>query len=642
VSVRKFDNRLRVRLGALLAAGLTATTMSLVPATVGLAAPQSSVLTAAAVVATNKATDVQKIKAAAALAINPDETMLLFNDQQFVFEMWRQAKEKSFVKAEALRAYASEDADAAYTFITAGIFTAANDDAQVEIADQQAKALRRSVLVIVGLDPADTAMIEKDDYQFIVAVWEKAEKNSYVQAAALAAFADGTDQSDWTEFLTTGAKAAAKRDLEKKIEDASEAEAARLRAEELARAKRSLLQLLLLPVTQEVIDAPNRQYVLHVYGKAKGAEVKIAAQVALNAPDADLAQALSDFIFTGGAAANTRDENAAAAKELADYRVRVTAIRDEAKQDRYAIRLLAAANAALATDTLVALQVFLLSGQDAARKLDEDAMPDALHRGVRFGSVTGVSNKCIDIVNSGTANGTRVQLLDCRTVGAQDVTVPGDGTMRVLGRCLDAGGPATGSTGDRFVHLWTCNGTPPQQWEQRKNGALYQPTTERCLDAPTSNNGAQLYLHTCHGGDNQKWNIPALAAARFGKVVGPASKCIDIPNGRNANGTAVTLYTCNDSYAQHVTVPGDDTLRLAGKCVDAGGPEGTGAGERLVHLWTCNGTPAQKWRHHSDGTLYNELTKFCLDTPNTNNAAQLYVHSCNGGTNQRWKLPQAS
>ncbi|MFF0379649.1 VCBS repeat-containing protein [Actinoplanes missouriensis] len=299
--------------------------------------------------------------------------MLLLNDQQFVFEIWRRAREGSFVSAEALRAYAAEESDAAYNFIVSGIFAAANDDNQVEIATKQAQALRRSVLVTVGLDASDTALIEKDDYRFIVAVWEKAEEGSSVKAAARAAWAEGSTQTEWTRFLTTGAAEAAKEDLDRKLKEADEVEAARLRAEALAAAKRSLLQLLLLPVTQELIDAPNRQYVLHIKDNAKGTEVKLAAQAALNASDATLAQALHDFIFTGGAAANTADEKAAAAKELADYRTRVTAIRDAARAQGLSPNLVAAADKALTANTTLALQQFLLKGQDVARDLDKKA-----------------------------------------------------------------------------------------------------------------------------------------------------------------------------------------------------------------------------------------------------------------------------
>ncbi|MBM0230767.1 VCBS repeat-containing protein [Micromonospora sp. STR1_7] len=123
-------------------------------------------------------------------------------------------------------------------------------------------------------------------------------------------------------------------------------------------------------MTDELVAAPNRQFVLYVHNNAKGVEVKLASQIALNAPDEQLDQALRDFVFTGGTAANKRDEDAAAAKELAGYLAQITKIRDDARADGYSPNLLAAAGKALADNTLVATQTFLLKGQEEARALD--------------------------------------------------------------------------------------------------------------------------------------------------------------------------------------------------------------------------------------------------------------------------------
>ena len=319
---------------------------------------------------TNTATDEDKVKAAGAIGISPGIDLLVLNDQAFVFALWERDEAGPSVKAAALRAYLSDEANAAYEFIVTGIFVAAGDDAQAEIREEAAKARRRSVAVTVGLDPADTALIEKSDRDFIFSIWQRVTVGSHVWTAARDAIADGTGATEWDAFLDTGAQAAADQDMREAIEKADEELAAKLRAEQLANAKRSLLQLLLLPVTEELVNAPNRQFVLYVHNNAKGDEVSLASQVALNAPDEQLDQALSDFIFTGGAAANSRDEDAAAAKELAGYRERVIPIRDAAKHDGFAPNLVAAAEKALADNTLVAMQTFLLKGQDEARAKD--------------------------------------------------------------------------------------------------------------------------------------------------------------------------------------------------------------------------------------------------------------------------------
>ncbi|MFK3736026.1 RICIN domain-containing protein, partial [Streptomyces sp. NPDC088090] len=60
------------------------------------------------------------------------------------------------------------------------------------------------------------------------------------------------------------------------------------------------------------------------------------------------------------------------------------------------------------------------------------------------GAITsGIPGKCVDIANSGTANGTAVQLFTRNGTAAQKWTVtPGaGGAVRALGGCLDITGP---------------------------------------------------------------------------------------------------------------------------------------------------------------------------------------------------------
>ena len=371
----------------MLVAGVTAVVVGSVGAAVPVhAADPAGVVTSSAVAdPSNLATDEDKVEAARVLGINPGIEMLVLNDQEFVLAIWREAKAGSYVKAEALRAYDDADPLAAYTFIKTGVFDAGAQDAQAEIVAERARALRRSVAVTVGLDPRDTALIEQGDRDFIFSVWQRVAAGSHVKAAAQDAIKEGSTAADWTRFLTVGAQVAHDQDVQDAIEQADAEQAALLAAQQLATGKRSLLQMLLLPVTEELVNAPNRQYVLHIKDNAKGTEVKLAAQAALNAPDAGLAKALSDFIFTGGPAANALDEKAAAAKELADYRSKVVAIRDAARKDGFLPNLTAAADRALTTNTVLALQTFLLKGQDTARDIDKRSWATVVLAGDRIG-----------------------------------------------------------------------------------------------------------------------------------------------------------------------------------------------------------------------------------------------------------------
>ncbi|MFF9490196.1 ricin-type beta-trefoil lectin domain protein [Streptomyces sp. NPDC014676] len=124
---------------------------------------------------------------------------------------------------------------------------------------------------------------------------------------------------------------------------------------------------------------------------------------------------------------------------------------------------------------------------------------------------SGIAGKCIDVRNSGTADGTPVQLYSCNGTGAQRWTYgPGaGGTLRALGRCLDVSG---GGTANRTkVQLWSCNGTGAQRWVTGPNSSLINPQSGRCLDDPGSStvDGTQLQIYDCNGAAAQRWTPAA-------------------------------------------------------------------------------------------------------------------------------------
>ncbi|MEV6012764.1 GH92 family glycosyl hydrolase [Streptomyces sp. NPDC051976] len=121
-------------------------------------------------------------------------------------------------------------------------------------------------------------------------------------------------------------------------------------------------------------------------------------------------------------------------------------------------------------------------------------------------AITGLAGKCVDIANSGTANGTHVQLYDCNGTGAQQWTVGGDGTVQALGKCLDDAN--SGTADGSLVQLYDCNGTNAQKWSV-SGKQLINAAANKCLDVPGSNtaNGTQLDIWTCNGGANQQWSV---------------------------------------------------------------------------------------------------------------------------------------
>lgn len=120
---------------------------------------------------------------------------------------------------------------------------------------------------------------------------------------------------------------------------------------------------------------------------------------------------------------------------------------------------------------------------------------------------------------------------------------------------------------------------------------------------------------------------------------GIAGKCADDNNRNTANGTKIQLWTCNGSVAQQFTVHSDGSLGIMGKCMDV--TNGGTADGTLVQLYTCNQTGSQVWQQTSNGSLLNPQSGKCLDDPNssTTDGTQLQIYTCNGSNAQKWKLP---
>lgn len=129
--------------------------------------------------------------------------------------------------------------------------------------------------------------------------------------------------------------------------------------------------------------------------------------------------------------------------------------------------------------------------------------------GVRPGKImSGVSTgKCIDVRQSGTANGTPVQLYDCNGTGAQvwSHSANGKTVLTAQGKCLDISG-ASSASGTK-VQLWDCNRGTNQEWTIGADNTLR--SLGMCLDDPgsTLTNATQLQIWTCNGTAAQRWTF---------------------------------------------------------------------------------------------------------------------------------------
>ncbi|MEE4540627.1 lectin [Streptomyces sp. V4-01] len=120
------------------------------------------------------------------------------------------------------------------------------------------------------------------------------------------------------------------------------------------------------------------------------------------------------------------------------------------------------------------------------------------------------AGKCLDDNAGSTADGSHIQIWSCNGSAAQQVTVSGDGTLRILGHCVDVSSGGTGN--NTLIQLWGCDGTGSQTWTYNSGTkALVNPQSGRCLDIPNSSttDGTQLQLFDCNGTNAQRWNLPS-------------------------------------------------------------------------------------------------------------------------------------
>jgi hypothetical protein len=124
------------------------------------------------------------------------------------------------------------------------------------------------------------------------------------------------------------------------------------------------------------------------------------------------------------------------------------------------------------------------------------------------GKITGVASKCLDNLDNKAANGNKISLWTCDGTDAQSWTLPGDGTIRTNGYCLDVKGASKASK--TLVQLYKCNGTAAQQWSVKSDGSIINPNSSLCLDDQyaKTGDGNPIWMWPCNQTAAQTWKVP--------------------------------------------------------------------------------------------------------------------------------------
>ncbi|WP_233513930.1 serine/threonine protein kinase [Micromonospora craterilacus] len=115
------------------------------------------------------------------------------------------------------------------------------------------------------------------------------------------------------------------------------------------------------------------------------------------------------------------------------------------------------------------------------------------------------TGKCIIVPDSNPDTTTPIYVWECFDADGQMFTLPGDGTLRVLDKCLELTATQKGST----LRVDACDGNTLQSFSLSNTGDLVSVRTGRCIEATEGNtdNGVWLRTWDCNGADYQKWRI---------------------------------------------------------------------------------------------------------------------------------------
>lgn len=96
----------------------------------------------------------------------------------------------------------------------------------------------------------------------------------------------------------------------------------------------------------------------------------------------------------------------------------------------------------------------------------------------------------------------------------QQFTMQADGSIKVLGKCVDVTGNSSES-GTKLIS-YACNSSGAQKFEyDTTSKRIKHISSGKCLDLPGGGvqNGNDIIIYPCHDGVNQKWNVNSLVAS---------------------------------------------------------------------------------------------------------------------------------
>jgi hypothetical protein len=351
----------------LLAAGVTAVTLTTALPGAAVAAHAQPLSSSAMAFAATEYED--RLAVAVKFGFGDRADLVERIDRDFVTGLWTLLKDKpehSEVRVAAELAFTAAPADidqASADFILTGVYAA--HDRDIERERRTAEAKRQSDLARTAAAAsvdiiADATLLNGTDDSFIRQIRERLADDPGWREVVEAARAvhEGTAEQQ-RQFIASGIAAAAKAAVERRIAEDEEKSQAEKEAALARAAKQLAANRIGLPVTKELLELPNQDFVVAVWNHAAdGSQVQTAAIAAVRSSDP---AAWKAFIETGVHEARNRDIRDAAEKVYQADRVEAERLRTEATGNGY-LNLLHAVNKAV-NGTPDDLRAFVSAGQ---------------------------------------------------------------------------------------------------------------------------------------------------------------------------------------------------------------------------------------------------------------------------------------
>ena len=175
-----------------------------------------------------------------------------------------------------------------------------------------------------------------------------------------------------------------------------------------------------------------------------------------------------------------------------------------------------------------------------------DVATQSIHTGVDF-------NKCMDLTNSETTGGTNIQLYDCNHTGAQKwiidgipSTMPTGSNKRILlvkdpNKCIDVKDGRT--TNGTNIQVYDCPNTNSQYFLFDGRTIRMQSAPNMCLDMDPTEKSYNVRLWECNGNNSQEWIYDGFGRS-FRSAVEPDKLCLYVEDGNTDNGANIRWFAC--------------------------------------------------------------------------------------------------